>query len=75
MITPFLKSESSGHFKRLLYSLSTGMRDESGDVNVSVATADAAELKEAGIDTIGTDESVFNRSVYPIVMMITAHVS
>jgi len=56
-----LQSESSGHFKRLLFSLSNGMRDESGDINVSVATADAAELKEAGIDTVGTDESVFNR--------------
>jgi len=56
-----LQSECSGHFKRLLYSLSTGMRDESGETSVSLAKADAAELKEAGIGQIGTDESVFNR--------------
>jgi len=37
------------------------MRDESGETSVSLAKADAAELKEAGIGQIGTDESVFNR--------------
>lgn len=56
-----LQSECSGHFKRLLYSLSTGMRDESGDTSVSLAKADAADLREAGIGQIGTDESTFNR--------------
>ena len=56
-----MKSESSGHFKRLLVSLSNGMREEGEEVNPSLATADAAELIEAGIDTIGTDESTFNR--------------
>jgi len=56
-----LQSESSGHFKRLLHSLSNGMREEMDDINESLAKADAAELVEAGIGTIGTDESVFNR--------------
>lgn len=56
-----LQSESSGHFKRLLVSLSNGMREEGEEVNLSLAMADAAELIEAGIDTIGTDESTFNR--------------
>ena len=55
------KSESSGHFKRLLISLANGMREEGEDINVSLAKADAAELVEAGIGTIGTDESTFNR--------------
>jgi len=56
-----LQSESSGHFKRLLISLANGMREEGEDINVSLAKADAAELVEAGIGTIGTDESTFNR--------------
>jgi len=56
-----LQSESSGHFKRLLLSLSTGMREEGEEVNLSLAKADAAELIEAGIGSIGTDESAFNR--------------
>ena len=37
------------------------MREEGEDINVSLAKADAAELVEAGIGTIGTDESTFNR--------------
>jgi len=56
-----LQSECSGHFKRLLFSLANGLRDESEEVNTSLATADAAELVEAGVNAIGTDESCFNR--------------
>lgn len=56
-----LKSDTSGHFKRLMTSLSCGSRDESMVTDVNSARTDAEELKRAGIDKWGTDESVFNR--------------
>lgn len=55
-----LRGDTSGNFKRLMTSLSSAGRDESG-TNPSAARADAQELKQAGVDKWGTDESAFNR--------------
>ncbi|XP_032594063.1 annexin B11 isoform X2 [Drosophila grimshawi] len=55
-----LTSETSGNFKRLLISLCTAARDESGRADPNQAKEDARELLKAGELRVGTDESMFN---------------
>lgn len=52
-----LRGDTSGCFKRVMVSLSTGNRDESMVTDVNSARIDAQSLKNAGISRTGTDES------------------
>ncbi|NP_001007303.1 annexin A3b [Danio rerio] len=54
-----LKSEVSGDFEKTLLNLAEGKRDESTNVDVAKAKADAKILYEAGEKKWGTDESKF----------------
>lgn len=54
-------SETSGHFRRLLTMIVTGVRDESGTIDVALAREQAEQLFSAGEAKLGTDEEVFNR--------------
>lgn len=54
-------SETSGHFRRLLTLIVTGVRDESGTVDPTLAKEQAEKLFAAGESKLGTDEEVFNR--------------
>uniref|UniRef100_A0A8V0XZQ0 Annexin n=1 Tax=Gallus gallus TaxID=9031 RepID=A0A8V0XZQ0_CHICK len=55
-----IRSDTSGHFQRLLISLSQGNRDESTNVDMSLVQKDVQELYAAGENRLGTDESKFN---------------
>ncbi|KAG8521823.1 Annexin A11 [Galemys pyrenaicus] len=55
-----IRSDTSGHFQRLLISLIQGNRDESTNVDMSLIQRDAQELYAAGENRLGTDESKFN---------------
>jgi annexin A7/11 len=56
-----LMSETSGHFRRLLVSMSMGNRIENQPVDINKAKQDASELYKAGEKKLGTDESTFNQ--------------
>jgi annexin A7/11 len=58
-----LANETSGHFKRLLVSLTVGGRDESSYTDPGRAAAQAKELYQAGEKQWGTNESVFNATM------------
>ncbi|XP_022236276.1 annexin B9-like isoform X2 [Limulus polyphemus] len=54
-----IKGDTSGDFKRLLVSMTTGGRDES-PADPAKAKVDAQSLYNAGVGCWGTDESTFN---------------
>ncbi|CAL8091817.1 unnamed protein product [Calicophoron daubneyi] len=56
-----IANDTSGSFKHVMISLLQGNRSESAVVNKEEALKDAEDLMRAGVQEIGTDESVFNR--------------
>lgn len=55
-----LEGDTSGYFRRLLVSLCTGARDESGQTDPLRANQDARKLYRAGEQRPGTDEAAFS---------------
>ncbi|XP_075155592.1 annexin B10 [Haematobia irritans] len=55
--------ETSGHFRRLLTLIVTGVRDSQGTLDEDKAKEQAAELYAAGEAKLGTDEDAFNRII------------
>lgn len=56
-----IRSETSGHFRRLLVSMCNASRPEGTPPDPGRARNDAQQLQQAGIQRWGTDESVFNQ--------------
>lgn len=54
-------SETGGYFNRILVAMLAGGRDESTEVDVTLAKKDADDLYQAGEKKWGTDEMVFNQ--------------
>ena len=56
-----LCGETSGHFRRLLTLIITGVRDPVGKIDAELAKEQASQLYAAGEAKLGTDEEVFYR--------------
>lgn len=55
-----IMSDTSGSYKKLLYSLLGGNRQEKNEVDMNLVREDVDELIKAGVKKWGTDESKFN---------------
>ena len=55
-----IMSDTSGSFKKLLYSLLAANRSEKNEVDMNLVHEDVEELIKAGVKKWGTDESKFN---------------